>query len=335
MFNCTQDIRTEISLYCGYQDNRNKDVRIFDTHMHNDSIFISDETIMTFREITELIIDMNPNNHSLDVTMKDNFFSILVNNGINKTLFMNLFNTIKKSSIVSKWFLYINDEFYIEIGDDINNLHKVVEVNDFVMNIYEDKITDSFSLMKFTCKKNLGSYIDGSIVNDKTVYSEKDINYFKSYIADLSYGYNMVNIFNGEKLDFRDIKDYTSLFQTDNDIIYIGDNNIKIAFIKTDQNPMRISFANCMETISGGVHLKFAERKFDELVVNSLGIDKSHCDSIRNNITIIVKYICMDPDYCGSTLHKLRKPVPFDFVLSDESKEIIKTWCLNMYVPSI
>ena len=179
-------------------------------------------------------------------------------------------------------------------------------------------------------------------------YSKSDFKLFARFAVDFSFTCKIKTYFNGTELDFRNIKDYSSLIwteeQMENSIInYVwGEEtpkkikNSKVStqheIIKEAKNPEHIpdleilivdtpdkshnvSYVNGLVTAEGGVHLDAAQEQVMKYISSFMNAGKSKSKkglitskNIKPHLSFIVNARLVDPEYTSQTKTKLSSP---------------------------
>lgn len=361
-FSEIERVLQKITMFLGSADNVEREVRLFENGMiSNGSTLISEAVENSFNEILNNACQYSTNSEII-VTMNEDTISIENECDIQCIPFSNndltnfetnidlVFGRINCSPFHYKMGAKItnitSNEFVVEIGDNTNGVHQRIvwrnnmrEKKSSVCTpayIYSDgewkldETVDRYTgknFIRVTWKQDFLCGKKGDCVKDS--YSEEDISFYTAKLVDASFSYGKTIIFNGKLIDYRNMIDYVSLFTDENETIFYSNEYVNLAiFDNIGGYDSSISFVNGLQTIKGGIHVNEAYRSILDLLISSFpDIDFSNVnvESLKKNMSIIIKYNCYNPIFRHVTKDSLLSPKP-SIVLDGSSIETIKKW---------
>lgn len=186
-----------------------------------------------------------------------------------------------------------------------------------------------------------------------TKYTQEAFELFARHAADISYTGKLEVIFNDEKFNFGDIKEYARLYYGDaveRSIIHYQYPDkksklpdLELIVIDTPDEGKHVSFVNCILTKNGGVHLNAAFKAVCDPIINMInenilkklmksGYDqkekKSHTINIgdvKPHISVILSCKVPDPDFDSQSKNYLNKPAP-KIIVKNETLQAVFEW---------
>lgn len=361
-FSKVESILQKINLYLGSTDTVERNARFFiSDEIYDESTRISKAVENSFNEIlnnacqystsSEIIVTMNSDSISIenecdiqcipfsttDHTKLDTYTDLIFDN-IDCSSFHNSMGA-RLTNITSK-------EFIVEVGDNNNGVHqRIVWRNNmrekessvctpsYVYSDGEWKLDETIdrytgkNFIRVTWKQDFSC--GGTISSTKDSYSEKDISFYAAKLVDASFSHGKTIIFNGKLIDYRNMVDYASLFTDEDETIFYSDDYVSLAiFDNIGGYGSSISSVNGLQTSEGGVHVNVAYKSILDLLISSFpdkDFSNVSVESLKKNISIIIKYNCSNAIFRNVTKDNLLSPKPF-IVLDISAIDIMKKW---------
>lgn len=194
-------------------------------------------------------------------------------------------------------------------------------------------------------------------------YTVKDMQLFKRFLIDFSFTCKVKGFFNGEELDFRDIRNYALLFFTEEQIKnhfvrFIWENppaefekttpavlakkvaeakkvehipRFEAMIIDTPDNAKIVSYVNGLITVDGGCHVDSIQAPIMKYVANQMKLKNSKFNSrkikIKNHLSFIVNARIPNPIYGSQSKTKLASP-SFEVDIPESVLKTMTKWDL-------
>lgn len=205
-------------------------------------------------------------------------------------------------------------EFIVEIGDGDNGLQykRKYENSMSIKHDHEIKKYKGQNFVKITYTLDFDIFYKGT--DQKRCYTDDMLDLFRMHLYGSSFSVGLVIHYNQEKIDKRDIKDYTSSFfdlKTTKHIL-LESKNSKALILDTPNKGSSISFVNGTITKEGGKHVEAWYDVVTKYLKDTLNLKKGKVTKreIKQHFSIIVNCQLEDPEFRGQIKDKLLKPSP-------------------------
>jgi DNA topoisomerase-2 len=249
-------------------------------------------------------------------------------------------------------------EFIVDIKDGVRgkSFYQVFSKN---MSVKSEPVIDVYPKGKTNSSVSITYTLDFERfgLNSETGYPQEIKELFARYLMDYSMNAQVPVSFNGVKYDYRDIKEYSTMYfeeETMNNSVTIkGDCTCEVekdsdetgkkkkkvtvttpyelCLIDTPDQAIQVSFVNAMMTSEGGVHVdkvyKLLFPIISDMIKKEDNTIKLNSKDLTQHLSLVLNIRLPDPGFRSQSKTCLASPEP-NFTISPESVAEIRTWDL-------